>query len=377
MQMYLFNFPTPYRDGDLDAEVFLHELTHGLSNRLHNNGSGLFTQQSAGMGEGWSDYYARCLLATADEDVDGVFSAGGYSTYLFRLPTFTDNYYYGIRRFPYAVKSNVGPNGRPHNPSTFADLDFALINALNDGAFPPSPVIGITANEVHNIGSVWCMALLEVRARLIDRLGFAEGNNRALQIVTDAMKLDVASPTITQARDSIIAADVALPEHGTGFAVDLRFHREQQRLGYAGGEGLRHHPADQSSRRHRHQYYGDICRRNGAGKRPRGRGDGVGAVPFARAAAHCVRHPAAISADGDQRQRHGHEHHLHPSRHAGRLDFFLGKFRQRDSARAPARLDEHQLRFDHRRLENGHNCNRQWQQRFRGRRVVLVGQHAR
>ena len=36
MQMYLFVGPTPDRDGSLDGDVFLHELTHGLSNRLHN-----------------------------------------------------------------------------------------------------------------------------------------------------------------------------------------------------------------------------------------------------------------------------------------------------------------------------------------------------
>jgi hypothetical protein len=226
MQMYLFTNPTPQRDGSLDADVFIHELTHGLSNRLHHNGGGLFTQQAAGMGEGWSDYYARCLLSTADEDLGGIYPAGAYATFHFgSAGTFTDNYYYGIRRFPYVLKSSVGANGKPFNPTTFADLDFALINALNDGAFPSSPVIGITANEVHNIGAFWSMALLEMRARLITRLGFAEGNNRALQIVTDAMKLDVASPTITQARDSIIAADVTgyggadLSDIRSGFAA--------------------------------------------------------------------------------------------------------------------------------------------------------------
>src|SRR5439155_7431933 len=72
----------------------------------------------------------------------------------------------------------------------------------------------ITANEVHNIGTIWCMMLLEMRARMITRLGWATGNQRALQIVTDAMKLDVSSPTILQARDTIIAADNA------GFAGD-------------------------------------------------------------------------------------------------------------------------------------------------------------
>lgn len=206
MQMYLFT--GPQRDGSLDGEVFIHELTHGTSNRLHSNGSGLATTQAGGMGEGWSDYYARALLSTADENVDGLFASGSYVT-LQLSATFTDNYYYGIRIFPYAVYANTGPNGKPHNPLTFGALDLALINSHSNGAYSSSPVIRISANEVHNIGVFWCTALLEMRARLIKRLGYAVGNQRALQIVTDGMKLDVASPTIVQARDSLIAADNA------------------------------------------------------------------------------------------------------------------------------------------------------------------------
>lgn len=207
MQMYIWTSPSPARDGSLDADVFLHELTHGLSGRLHADASGLGTTQSGGLGEGWSDFYARCLLATADEDVNGVYAAAAYSVRdLGGLGT--NNYYYGIRRFPYALITSLGPNGKPYNPTTFADMDPALIN-LSDGAFPRSPAIGGTATEVHNIGSIWCAMLLEVRARIINRLGFDAGNQRVLQIVTDAMKLDPANPTLLQARDSILAADAA------------------------------------------------------------------------------------------------------------------------------------------------------------------------
>jgi extracellular elastinolytic metalloproteinase len=207
MQMYIFTGPTPDRDGDLDQEISIHEMTHGLSNRLHANGSGLATNQARGMGEGWSDFYARCLLSTADEDVNGIYASGAYST-LSLSAIGTSNYYYGIRRFPYAVKTNVGSNGRPHNPLTFADIDPAQLNTT-DGAFPESPInfSGNGATEVHNIGEVWAMMLMEVRARMITRLGFATGNQRMLQITTDGMKLDVASPTLVQARDSILTAD--------------------------------------------------------------------------------------------------------------------------------------------------------------------------
>src|SRR5262245_36068020 len=210
MEMFIFTGPNPDRDGDLDQEIVLHELTHGTSNRLHANAAGLGANVSGGMGEGWSDYYARALLSSADEDVNGLYASGAYATFQLGGFPFNDNYYYGIRRFPYAVKTAVGPNGKPYNPLTLADADQAQLNTT-DGAFPESP-FGFSFNgaaEVHNLGEIWCMALLEVRARLINRLGFDEGNQRALQLVTDGMKLDPVNPHMLQGRDSILLADCA------------------------------------------------------------------------------------------------------------------------------------------------------------------------
>jgi hypothetical protein len=210
MQMYLWPNPNPDYDGDLDQSVSLHEMTHGTSNRLHNNAAGLNAIISQGMGEGWSDFYARMILATADEDVDGIFNTGGYATFL-ATANYTNNYYYGIRRFPHAVKPNVGANGKPHNPLTLADIDPNTID-LTDGAFARGPFgtggrLGAIA--VHNIGEVWSIALFEVRARLIKRLGFATGNQRMLQLTTDAMKLDPTNPTLLDGRNAFIAADIA------------------------------------------------------------------------------------------------------------------------------------------------------------------------
>ena len=119
MRMYSVHQPVPQRDGSLDGDVFIHELTHGTSNRLHNNGSGLTTQQSGGMGEGWSDFYASLHCSRPRMKM----SMGSTRRWLRDVSvraTFTDNYYYGIRRFPYAVKDDVGANGKPHNPLTFA-----------------------------------------------------------------------------------------------------------------------------------------------------------------------------------------------------------------------------------------------------------------
>ena len=70
---------------------------------------------------------------------------------------------------------------------------------------------------MHNIGEVWAIALLEVRARFITRLGWATGNQRILQFVTDGMKLDPVNPTLLQGRDAILAA----AEAGGGTAADI------------------------------------------------------------------------------------------------------------------------------------------------------------
>jgi subtilisin-like proprotein convertase family protein len=204
--MFIFTGPDPDRTSGLDQDVLLHELTHGTSNRLHSNATGLGAAMSRGMGEGWSDFYALSLLSQPGDDPHGIYAAGGWVT-LGIVSGFTDNYYYGIRRFPYATISTVGANGKPHNPMTFADIDPTQIN-LTDGAFPRGPIGSANAFEVHNVGEIWCATLWEARARIIDRMGFA-GNQRMLQLVTDGMKLDPVNPTTLDARNSILAADCA------------------------------------------------------------------------------------------------------------------------------------------------------------------------
>ncbi len=207
MQMYIFLNTPVRRDGDLDQEVIIHELTHGTSTRIVGNGGGLNGGRGGGMGEGWGDFYGRMLLSSADEDLNGIYSTGGYVT--FNVTAFgvtTNNYYHGIRRFPYVLKTTLGANGKPHNPTTLADIDPAQAN-LTDGAFPAA--FTGSATEVHNAGEIWCMMLLEVRARIIQRMGFAAGNQRMLQLTTDGLKLTPTSPNFIQARNAILAADLA------------------------------------------------------------------------------------------------------------------------------------------------------------------------
>ncbi len=228
MQMYLWNGPTPDYDGTTDADVIIHEITHGTSNRLHGNGSGL-GNQGAMMGEGWGDWYAHTMLAEPSDDVNGIYSLGGYATYL-ATSGFTSNYYYGIRRFPKVTIATVGPNGKPHNPFTFRYLNTGCDTLIGtptsnpppNSAYPRGP-FGTTGacSQVHNAGEIWSSTLWEVRALLVQRLGFTNGTRTALQIVTDGMKLAPINPMMLQERDAILAAAAALPSGSSAAVADV------------------------------------------------------------------------------------------------------------------------------------------------------------
>ncbi len=203
MQMYLFNGPNPDIDGSFDAEIVLHEYTHGLSTRLVGGGIGISASQTEGMGEGWSDFYALALLSEPADDVNATYAMAGYATYqysaTFQPPGLLQNYYYGIRRYPYSTDL-------AKNPLTFRDIDPSQASAHS--GVPINPAFGGGgAAEVHNQGEVWCVALWEARANLITKLGWTNGNKLILQLVTDGMKLSPVNPTFLQARDAIILAD--------------------------------------------------------------------------------------------------------------------------------------------------------------------------
>ncbi len=199
MQMYLFDGPKPNRDGALDAEVVLHEYTHGLTTRLVGGGGALNAPQSGGMGEGWSDFYAITLLSEAADDPNGAVAAGAYASY--QLEGEQENYYFGIRRYPYSTDLRK-------NPLTLKDID--PTQASPHSGIPMNPIFGGSspADEVHDQGEVWCSTLWEARAALIQKYGYSEGTHQILQLVTDALRLTPAEPTFLEARDAIIQADL-------------------------------------------------------------------------------------------------------------------------------------------------------------------------
>ncbi|KAH9946600.1 Fungalysin metallopeptidase-domain-containing protein [Amylocystis lapponica] len=211
-RMYLWNTANPYRDGDLEAGIVIHELSHGLSTRLTGgpaNSGCLGWGESGGMGEGWGDFLATTIRSTKN-----------YSDYA--MGSWAANRANGIRNYPYSLNETI-------NPSTYKTLD-------KPGYW-----------GVHAIGEVWAQMLWVVSQRLIEKHGFVDslfppppladgtvpegdfyrpaslnafgeraplvpkhGNSLIVQLVLNGMKLQPCRPSFLDARDAIIAADQVL-----------------------------------------------------------------------------------------------------------------------------------------------------------------------
>ncbi|WP_158219523.1 M36 family metallopeptidase [Synechococcus sp. BO 8801] len=151
-----------------DADVVFHEYVHGLTNRLVGgrlNAHALDKLQSGGMGEGWSDYFALTVqnyFLSSERVVTGDWVVGRSS---------------GIRRAPY-------------------DDNYPF----KYGSLSKSP-------EVHDIGEVWCAALMMMTRRLVTALGNKQqGYRLAWAIVCDGLKLTPVNPTFLDGRDAIMRA---------------------------------------------------------------------------------------------------------------------------------------------------------------------------
>jgi fungalysin metallopeptidase (M36)/peptidase M28-like protein len=163
-----------------DADVVLHEYTHGLTNRLvggTRQGHALEAPQSEGMGEGWSDFFAltiqnyfRAAQGQAEKTVTG--------DWVVNRPM-------GIRSAPYDDHYQYGYG--------------------HIAAFPRDPQTGLP--DEHQTGEIWCATLMMMSRRLRASLGDdAAGYRLAWQLVVDGLKLTPANPTFLQARDAILLA---------------------------------------------------------------------------------------------------------------------------------------------------------------------------
>jgi hypothetical protein len=213
MQMFEFRGPgsLPTRTSNHEALITFHEMGHYITNRLVGNAAGLTNQQGRAMGEGWGDFFAICMTSQATDDfANGVFAVGGWTDL---MPTFRDNYYFSIRRYPYTADM-------AKNPLTFHHISNNVM--LPVGPLQ-SPIGGGPNSEVHNAGEVWCAALWEVFVNLVVKHQHEEAEKRMLAYVIGGLKVTPLRPTFTQARDAIITAVDSLhaedlPEVWAGFA---------------------------------------------------------------------------------------------------------------------------------------------------------------
>lgn len=194
-------------DSDYDNAIIMHEYGHGISIRLTGGGgnsSCLFNQEQ--MGEGWSDWYG--LMLTMDEsDVEE--EGRGIGTYVLNQPI-------------------QGQGLRPHRYSTDMVLNPHTYDDIKSVAVP------------HGVGSVWAVMLWELTWAMIREYGFDSdlyygngGNNKALAIVTEALKLQPCNPGFVDGRNAILLADQVLydgqhqcliwkcfAKRGLGFSAD-------------------------------------------------------------------------------------------------------------------------------------------------------------
>jgi len=216
VHMNIFGRSSPHRSSALDSIALVHEITHGLTSRLIGNGFGITTTQSRGMAEGWSDFVALSMLAETNDTPGGCYAIGTYAGVYDDEPL-----YYGLRRFPYSTDTNKAPQ-------TLADLD--PNQQQFDPAIPRNPRFGSEdADNIYNIGEVWCLALWECRANLIERYGFA-GNDLMMGLVVDGLKLTPENPNLAEARDAILQAD--LVSHAGTNQVELWRGFAKRGLGY-------------------------------------------------------------------------------------------------------------------------------------------------
>lgn len=182
-------------DGSFDNGIVTHEYGHGISNRLTGNGSTClqWPNSKEQMGEGWSDFFALMLTNKAG---DNATVPRGIGTYVIGQP----NTGGGIRPAKYSPDFAI-------NDYTYADTN-GMEYTNQSGAIVP---------DVHSIGFVWATMLWDLHWQYVNKYGYASdvtanansGSARVLQLVTDALKLQVCSPTFIDGRNAILAAEVA------------------------------------------------------------------------------------------------------------------------------------------------------------------------
>lgn len=202
-------FGSPNRHSAISQQVLWHEATHGTSVRLIGE---LASMQSRGMGEGWSDFVAMLMGSGPEDNPDLNYGMGGWIMWGFKA-CFTDNYYFGVRRYPLTTNETK-------NPLTLGDLSTETYSV--DPTIPQS-CIQWSNFEVHSYGEIWSVALWECYDVMYQRYGFEEGKDRMMTLVVEGMKLCPLSPTFLEARNSLLLADRLIYDDADRVALWARF----------------------------------------------------------------------------------------------------------------------------------------------------------
>lgn len=211
------NFDT---DGSFDNGIVVHEYGHGVSNRLTGGpaNSGCLSNDEQ-MGEGWSDILA--VLLTMDMTVPNPVNRP-IGTFAISEPTTGG----GIRNAPYDTSFAV-------NNFTYGDV----ADAAN-------------ISRPHGIGFVWATMLWDLNWALIDQYGFdanietgTGGNNIALQLIIEGLKLQACSPGFVDGRDGILLADQVLYGGANQCLIWKAFARRG--LGFSADQGSSNSRFDQ------------------------------------------------------------------------------------------------------------------------------------
>jgi extracellular elastinolytic metalloproteinase len=205
------SFYSPCVDGDYDQAVIGHEFTHMIENRMIGKGNSRSGFHAGAMGEGVADLVStEYLQENGYTPVDGedAFATGTYAT---------GNKVHGIRNYV----MNWARTGDFPTPSTFPH-----VNPLNFSDIG----YDVAGNEVHSDGEIWVAVNNSIRQALIDKYDHdfpasdaalqaqcaagelpsqnCPGNRRWVQLLLDSFLLDPTAPTMIDARNSILTADV-------------------------------------------------------------------------------------------------------------------------------------------------------------------------
>lgn len=173
-------------DSDFDNMVIAHEYGHGISNRLiagSGNTNCLYNEEQ--MGEGWSDWFGLMLtIEPGDQGSD----RRGVGTYVSGEPV-------------------TGVGIRPATYSTNFSFNNYTYGRTNNAA----------VTQPHGIGFIWATMLWDLNWALINEYGYdpnlktgTGGNNIAMALVIEGLKLTSCSPGFIDGRAGILAADEIL-----------------------------------------------------------------------------------------------------------------------------------------------------------------------